>query len=332
MRPYETLTPKGQVRRLRAVAEAAIGLWPVEVARLRQLADATSVTYRIDATDGTRYALRVARPGEMDLIQAGAEFTWLTWLGQHHPELGAPRPLPARDGRRLVPVVAPGVPGPCHCALLTWIPGVTPGKASTPADHRRLGALMARLHDAAEGFTPPPDFAPARWDRICYFPNDPEVLFDPENAEWVPPARIPTLMAAWDRCKAALEDMARWPGQMILHGDLHPWNVHRVRDRLRPLDFADLIWGHPIQDVAITLFYLTERHDFPTLRGAFFDGYTATRPWPGDGGVDGIWPTIETLHMARSLMFCNYIVRALPAYRETLPKRYDRLEAWMKRG
>lgn len=324
MRPFEQLTPRGQARRLGAVARAAIGLWPVEVARLRFLADATSVTFRVDATDGTRYALRVARPGEMDRDQTHAEFAWLLDLAEHHPELGAPRPLETLDGRLLPAVEAPGVPGPCVCVLMTWIPGVMPGKASTLADHRRLGRLSAQLHRAAETFEPPPDFRCARWDRVCYFPQDPKVLFESRFEEWVPSARRAMLQAAWDRCEAMLADVMALDGHRVLHGDLHPWNVMRVRTRLRPLDFADLIWGPPIQDIAVSLFYLQTRDDYPALRDAFAEGYATVRPYPADD-----WDTVRGLHMARELMFCNYIVRALPAYRKTLPERFDRLEAWM---
>lgn len=324
MKPFDRLTARGQARRLGAVARAAIALWPIEVARLRFLADATSVTWRVDAADGARYALRVARPGMTDAAYTAAEFAWLTDLAEQHPALEAPRPVPTRDGRLLVEVGAPGVPEPVQCALMTWVPGVTPGRASTAADHRRLGALSARLHRAAETFVPPAGFRVVRWDRVCYFPQDVEVLFTPEYSRWVPAARVPMLRAAWDRVDAMLSDMTTWPDQRILHGDLHPWNVHRVRTRLRPLDFADLIWGPPIQDIAISLYYLTSRDDYPLLRDAFVDGYTGVRPWPmGDDGI------VRALHAARDLTFCNHIARALPEYRKTLPERYDRIEKWL---
>ncbi len=327
MRPFEKLTPRGQVRRLGAVARAAITLWPIDVARLRFLVDATSVTFRVDATDGRRYALRVARPGEMDRQQSAAEFAWLVDLAENHPEIEAPRPLPTGDGRLLPAVEAPGVPGACLCALMTWVPGVMPGRESTPADHRRLGVLSARLHHAAESFVPPADFRCSRWDRVCYFPQDPKVIFEPRFEEWIPAARRPALHAAWDRCEALLTDVMARDGHRVLHGDLHPWNVMRVRTRLRPLDFADLIWGPPIQDIAITLFYLNTRDDFPALRDAFAEGYSAVRRYPVDD-----WRIVRGLHIARELMFCNYIVRALPAYRKTLPERFDRIEAWLTGG
>jgi len=202
---------------------------------------------------------------------------------------------------------------------------VTPGKASTPADHRRLGALSARLHIAGDAFVPPADFTATRWDRVCYFPNDPAVMFEPQYAALVPRDRAPMLRAAWDRCQSLLDSVMALPGHRILHGDLHPWNVHRVRDRLRPLDFADLIWGPPVQDIAITLFYLTHRDDYPALRDAFAEGYATVRPYPADDSA-----VVGGLGMAREMMFCNYIVRALPDYHKTLTKRFDRLQAWVE--
>ena len=41
----------------------------------------------------------------------------------------------------------------------------------------------------------------------------------------------------------------------ILHNDLHQWNVRIYRGRLSPIDFEDLMWGWPVQDIATTLYY-----------------------------------------------------------------------------
>lgn len=324
MRAYDRLTPRGRVRRMAAVARAALERWPIAARRVRLLADATNVTWRVDADDGTRWALRISRPDDFDPGQDAAEIGWMRHLAAHHPKLGAPAPLASRAGRFCEAVSVAGVPGVCRCMVVSWVPGVTPGRASTVADHRRLGALMARMHAVAEGFTPADDWRPMRWDRVVYMPHDREVLFAPACADVVPAARVPMLRAAWDRCEALLAEVMASDACMVLHGDLHPWNVHRVRNRLRPLDFGDLLWGPPIQDVAVSLFYLIDRDDYPELCDAFAEGYCSVRAWP-----KGDMATIVGLQMARELMFCNYIARTLPEYRSTLPRRYEILARWM---
>ena len=42
----------------------------------------------------------------------------------------------------------------------------------------------------------------------------------------------------------------------MIHADLHHQNVKLDRGRLRPLDFYEVIWGYPAQDVALTLYDL----------------------------------------------------------------------------
>ena len=42
MKPFDQLTDRGKVRRLTPLARAAIAYWPIEVARLRLLADDTN--------------------------------------------------------------------------------------------------------------------------------------------------------------------------------------------------------------------------------------------------------------------------------------------------
>jgi Ser/Thr protein kinase RdoA (MazF antagonist) len=62
-------------------------------------------------------------------------------------------------------------------------------------------------------------------------------------------------------------------------------NVKVYRGRLRPLDFYEVIWGYPVQDISLTLYDLwrlreftdSRPHVYAPLRDAFVQGY-ATRP------------------------------------------------------
>ncbi len=66
----------------------------------------------------------------------------------------------------------------------------------------------------------------------------------------------------------------------IIHGDLHQWNVRYSRGVLSPIDFEDLMWGWPVEDIAVTLYYLQDRPDYPQLLEAFIQGYQRVCPWP----------------------------------------------------
>ena len=66
MRPYELLSGRGQLGRIRRLGRAALAAFPGDLAdgRLTLLRHEQNVTYRVDS-GGTRHVLRISRP---DLI------------------------------------------------------------------------------------------------------------------------------------------------------------------------------------------------------------------------------------------------------------------------
>ena len=45
-------------------------------------------------------------------------------------------------------------------------------------------------------------------------------------------------------------------GLRVVHADLHHENVKIDPGRLRPLDFYEVVWAYPVQDVSLTLYDL----------------------------------------------------------------------------
>ena len=97
------------------------------------------------------------------------------------------------------------------------------------------------------------------------------------------------------------------PLQILIHGDLHFWNVHLHRGKLYAIDFEDIMLGYPLQDVAVTLSYGREREGYPAWKEAFYQGYSSIREWPVKDQAQ-----METLIAARSVMFINYVARIDP--------------------
>jgi len=114
-----------------------------------------------------------------------------------------------------------------------------------------------------------------------------------------------------ERAIGALRD--REPPRVI-HGDLHRWNVlvepgrggtaRRPEDGHAPtaaaIDFEDLAWGWPVQDLAIALYYIAFEPRYPALLEAFRNGYESVRPWPDETGGE-----IDTFIAGRALVLAN---------------------------
>jgi Ser/Thr protein kinase RdoA (MazF antagonist) len=177
-----------------------------------------------------------------------------------------PQPLRAEDGTTIVRIDGR------TWWLAPWLPGRSP--ATTAASIRRLGALLARLHDALAplaGLPPTPDsYGPRRilereesqtgW-RFA------DALVELEHADRDRGSR---LRREVERVTSALAEVP--VGPMVLgHGDLHTGNLLVARGATSVLDFD---FSHTMEqafDVATSIGLLDDQRLAPAL----VDGYGA---------------------------------------------------------
>jgi Ser/Thr protein kinase RdoA (MazF antagonist) len=160
------------------------------------------------------------------------------------------------------------------------------------------------------------------------FPFEDEVvLFYDAPGDLMPPARRALFERARDRVEAALSDLyADRLGPRVLHYDLHHWNVKVFRGKLFALDFEDLMWGYPVQDIAITLYYWQDRADFGELRDAFRRGYTEHGDWPEQAAGQ-----IDTLIAGRALDLANFVLQdPNPEWQQAAPAFLERVEGRLR--
>ena len=315
MLSWRSLTEAGRYRRLRRVAHAALDRYPVAVRRIRLVGGFVNAVYRID-TDTAPLALRIELRPEHTDADTEVELQWLTALAAE-TDIGVATPIAARDGGLYVRASAEGVPRSRRCTLFTWIGGRPLADGLTPERCHRLGALSAKLH--RHGATHRPLHRPMAWDRTFYFPEDvdPIVIDRPEHTRGLSREDRRVLARARDRVDRAFAELPTARAQVV-HGDLHPHNVHIVGPRLRPLDFEDVLWAHPAQDIAISLYYLRDRPHADRLVDHFRRGYRTILPWPASRAQ------IDSFIAARRINFINYMLHSSdrgPAFlQQALPK------------
>jgi Ser/Thr protein kinase RdoA (MazF antagonist) len=324
MKAWAELTESGQLRRLRPLAMAALQRYDIEPHRLRLIGGFTNAIFRVD-TATERFALRVDYHQDHSDADVDNELTWLSAIAED-TDLGVCRLVRAADGSQYVYATATGVPTPRRCVLFHWVPGRPLADNPTEEGYFQLGQLSAGLHTHGRSFKPPHE--PLTWDRIFYWPEevDPVVIYEPRLSQYLDSKRrriLDSTIAALEPAFARLDPIER----QTIHGDLHPWNVHRYRKRLVALDFEDVTWGHPVQDIAITLFYERDHAAYEDLRAAFGDGYRSVRQWPVS--YEG---ELEHFMAARSVMFVNYVanLRSDPSdyYDVVFPRLQRFLDRW----
>ena len=69
--------------------------------------------------------------------------------------------------------------------------------------------------------------------------------------------------------------------ETLIHGDFHPWNVHRDGDRLVMFDWSDACWSHPFFDIGT----FTTRTEDAAARSTMETAYLASWSAYGDAGA-----------------------------------------------
>ena len=297
MKPFEQLTESGQARRLRAMAFNAIGAWPIDVKAINLIAVHTNTLFRVTTSDNQKYALRICKPGEHTDIAAGYEAIWLDRLNSE-TDLRVPTLIRTRSGDPWVYAEADGVPQAHRCMLFEWIPGQPVSESETPVQYEQMGVMLAQMHDIADAFTVPDDFRPMSWNKTFYWPDEQIIIDDLAYAHLITPERRAVLAELIPLIDDTLGDLYKQRPPIVIHGDFHSDNVHSFRGKLYALDFADLMLGYPVQDIAITLY--SER--FADVRPHFEAGYRSVRDWPVQSERQ-----LNLIMAARMVSFVNYV-------------------------
>ena len=319
------LSNRQQVARMRHLAVRALDAYPLSDPELRFVAHGENTTFRVDATalDGRdRFLLRVHRPARhgrhVDSAAAiGSELDWLTTL-RADTDLSVPEPFRTIGGNLTTATASRDVPEPRVCSVLRWMDGRVHTAAPRPVHLRRLGSVMARLHNHAGQWRVPPGFVRIRWDWETFFGDT--MVYGGINAadvwDLLPGdlrRRFDRVAARMDRVMTQLGDGADQVG--LIHADLHLDNALFWRDDVRVIDFDDCGFGYWLYDIAVALWELRHRNDYGQFRAALIEGYTQHRPPPGD--LAQLDDFIATRDVAFGLWFTG-TAQANPVFRADL--------------
>lgn len=271
------MSRRAELASLRQVALAGLGRYPLATGRLTFVAHGENTTFRYDGADG-RHLVRVHRPqrhgvGVDSVAAVRSELTWLRAL-RRDTQLAVPEPVVASDGGLTVTVDLAGTTR--VCSVLRWMDGRVHENSPYPVHLHRLGDAMARLHLHGDAWTPAPGFVRIRWDHETFF-GDVMVYGDTPAAgcwELLPP-EVRSRFRTVGRRMLDLMSVADDTG--LIHADLHLGNAVFHRGTVKLIDFDDCGTGPRLYDLAVALWELRDRPDYPAFRDALLSGYGARR-------------------------------------------------------
>jgi Ser/Thr protein kinase RdoA (MazF antagonist) len=283
MRPFEVLSYRGQIGRLRLLGETALASYAIRPTKLVPLAHMENTTFRVDTPSGHRFVLRIHRTTgspvhpPRNFTEVRSEIMWLSAL-RRETDLAAPEAVPAADGSLVTVAEVEGVPEPRICVLFLWGQGKFLDAGLTPSHLKRVGEYIARLHNHAIQFQPSPDFE--RWN-VADLSGDAADYVADLVGELCGSEAVSIVEVIMHMARQAKRELGEGPELFgLIHADLHQENYLFHHGRVRAIDFDDCGWGYFAYDLAVTLSELRWRPDHAALRAGLLLGYRAVRPFP----------------------------------------------------
>lgn len=291
MKPFDELSYRGRLRRLRKQAQAALDAYGLSDAKVKFLNYSGNTAFQIDTrncasreSDTDRYwanhfLLRLHQPGYQTFEAIRSELEWLQALCEE-TDLVVPKPLATSNGTLVTTTAVPGLPEPQHATLLRWVKGRELKRNIQTSHFLRLGQLIAQLHTHASQWQVPKDFYRQHHDWDGLFRDG--GLFDfPASTLW---EHIPkkyydafeTITTQVRKSMNALGTSQQVYG--LIHADIYvDGNVLWYKGQVRPVDFDDAAFGYWIDDLAVPLSAWQKHEAKDQYRTALLTGYQEFR-------------------------------------------------------
>ena len=233
-----------------------------------------NATYKVEAPDRRRWALRIHRDGYHSRTAIASEIAWLTDLRQTGV-VATPVPVKGRDGEIIQDIDHPRLPRPRHVVLSEWETGAEPGIGEDlSGPFEMLGEVTARMHVHARQWQRPPWFTRLTWDF--------ETSLGDRNPHWgrwrngmgMDAAKEKlfgrTVELIGKRLAAYGKDVERFG---LIHCDLRLANLLVDGKSVKVIDFDDCGFGWYMYDAATPVSFYEHEPQVPDLLESWKKGY-----------------------------------------------------------
>ncbi len=264
------------------LAEAALIQYNLVGAQLTFLGQSQNTTFRVDASTGEQFLLRLhagidSSGGNAQIEEPVAIRSELLWLNAIAQDMGlvVPQPVQNRLGEWVTRLDASWEP--ISASLLRWVEGKHLDREPTVAQVRQLGQLMAQLHQHSCTWVLPAGFVRPSHDgaQLEAATGQLEVLV---QSGTISRDDYQVFQQAAAQVQALMPSLPQTPETWgLIHADLHQGNYLFWGEEIRPIDFSRCGFGFYLYDIGQTLGDVE-----PALRPYFFEGYANIQTLPTD--------------------------------------------------
>lgn len=322
MTPFALLSTRAQILRLRQDALRILEQYPIGVARLRCISHSFNTIFRVDTTDGLKFALRINVNSRRPMAALNAEIAWLEALSQD-TDLILPQPQVRKDGLYISSFYSNALGRDTVAVLFSWLSGNDLGSKATVQQLQATGAALKTLHTQAANWRIP---------EGCQFQNAQDIFIDSKVVIFetpMPETRLEVFKASYQKVQAIHQQLYLRFQAQPLHADLHLWNTKWFKGHLSVFDFDDSATGVPLQDFGISIFYLRRFQNSAELEHGLLTGYGHL---PNYNQAE-----LEAIIAGRQLLLANDLLinetAALQAQRQSyLETAEQRLRGYLETG
>ena len=233
-----------------------------------------NATYRIEAADGRRWALRIHRDGYHSRTAIASELSWLMDLRQTGVVV-TPAPVKGKNGELIQQAAHPLLPRPRHFVLFAWETGTEPGIGHDLREpFEVLGEVTARMHLHARHWKRPPWFTRLTWDFETSLGDT-----IPHWGRWrdgmgVDPAKEKLFGRAVTLIGERLGRYGKNADKFgLIHCDLRLANLLIDGKAVKVIDFDDCGFGWYMYDAATPVSFYEHEPQVPELIESWKTGY-----------------------------------------------------------
>ncbi len=303
---FADLSIEQQVETMVPLARQIIDGFDLGECELESINHEFNSTFKVTASSGERFALRINVNSKRTLPNLKAEIFWVGQLAAVEG-LTVPTPVKNRAGEYISTAWHPILERNLHAVLFSWLDGEELGDEPTEQMMRATGRAMARMHAAARDTRLPEGASlPVVDDMWWGYGNS------VEPSDLVTPEEKAIIARAVEKIEAITRDLYSRNRPQIIHADIHGWNVMWQGSDVAIFDFDDCVVGLPVQDIAVTLYY----NDTDEQDAAFLAGYEELAPLPEFSHDE-----ISALKLQRRIGLLSYILETEnPEHRAMVPE------------
>ncbi len=305
---FALLSVEAQKEHISDLAHAILLQYHFELQSIELINFEFNATYKVITSKNEMYALRINVNSDRNHENLLGEIAFVDFLN-HKGVVNLPKPVHTKSKELAQTIHSPLMERELGVVLYTWLPGEELGDEPSEDSLKKLGAAMAAMHQAAQGFRLPqgaklPFLRDFLWETtdIIFSSNSP---LSREERE--------ILSEAKSKIEQIIDDLYSKSEAIVIHADLHGGNVFSHADEVFLFDFDDSGIGLPIQDLATALYYL----DTPEQDAAMLDGYRSVCELPAYSEYQ-----LKGLLLQRRIILLNYLFETTNQEHQAMAPEY----------